>query len=85
MNRHIFLLKILDDAAAEKFIADNLHLTKGGTVDVPIPKGMENIGRIINPDGTFSQATHIRLVPSKSGVKSAFPIDPVKFPPRGKK
>lgn len=30
--------------------------------------------RIVHPDGTFSSATHAVLVPSGSGVKTAYPV-----------
>lgn len=60
-----------DDAAAEHVIADNLGKLKNGTIIVPIPPG---IGRVVMPNGTFLPATHAKLVPSKSGVKTAFPI-----------
>ncbi len=61
----------INDVKAEKFIADNLGKLKNGPVTVELPKGL---GRVINPDGTFSTATHVRLVPSSSGVKTAYPI-----------
>jgi uncharacterized protein RhaS with RHS repeats len=61
----------VDDAAAEKLIADNLDKLKQGTATIEIPLG---VGRVVNPDGTFSPATHAVLVPSGSGVKTAFPI-----------
>ena len=61
----------LDNAAAEKFIAEHLgELSQGAKVfDLP-----EGLGRIINPDGTFTAATKAKLVPSGSGVKTAFPL-----------
>ncbi len=61
----------LDDVAAEKLIADNLSLLKNGSVDVPIPQGL---GRVFMPDGSVIPATAARLVPSGSGVWTAFPI-----------
>lgn len=60
----------LDDVAAEKFIAENLHLLKNGAKTIKLPEG---IGRVVNPDGTFTPATHARLAPSGSGVKTAYP------------
>jgi len=58
----------LDDGAAEQFIADHLsELTQGArTFDLP-----EGLGCVVNPEGTFTPATKVRLVPSKSGVKTA--------------
>ena len=61
----------VDDVAAESFIARNLDKTKNGAVTLELPKGL---GRVVNPDGTFSPATHARLVPSGSGVKTAYPL-----------
>ncbi len=61
----------IDDLAAEEFIFNNLDKTKNGTVTIKLPPGL---GRIINPDGSFSPATHARLVPSGAGVKTAYPI-----------
>ncbi|WP_298760642.1 RHS repeat-associated core domain-containing protein [uncultured Psychroserpens sp.] len=61
----------LDNVAAESIIAKNLEKMKNGAITVPIPKG---VGRVINPDGSFSVATHARLVPSGSGVKTAYPL-----------
>lgn len=59
-----------DDLGAEKFVADHLGELTQGTKTIPLPKGL---GRMVNPDGTFSPATNATLVPSKSGVKTAFP------------
>lgn len=56
---------------AETIIANNLDNLHNGTIDVEIPAG---VGRVVNPNNTFSPATHARLVPSGSGVKTAFPI-----------
>ena len=60
----------LDDAVAEKFIAERLDQLKNGAKTFKLPDGL---GRIIYPDGTFKPATEVRLVPSKSGVKTAYP------------
>jgi hypothetical protein len=60
----------LDDAAAERFIAAHVDQLGHGARSFPAPEGL---GRIVNPDGTFSPATRIRLVPSGSGVKTAYP------------
>jgi len=62
--------QFLDDAAAERFIADHIAELGQGARTFPAPEGL---GRIINPDGTFSPATRIRLLPSGSGVKTAYP------------
>lgn len=41
-------------------------------MNVPIPKNFP--ARVIMPDGTFTQATHICIVPSGAkGVKTAYP------------
>jgi hypothetical protein len=61
----------LDNAAAERFIAEHLGELKNGARTFDLPAGM---GRVVNPDGTFSVATKARLVPSGSGVKTAFPL-----------
>ena len=60
----------IDNGAAEKIISDNLNNLSNGAITVPIPKG---VGRVINPDGSYTPATHARLVPSSSGVKTAYP------------
>ncbi len=62
----------IDNSAAEDFIAKNLNKTKNGTITVELPEGL---GRIVHPDGTFTPATHATLVPSKSGVKTAYPVN----------
>ncbi len=61
----------IDDIGAENFIAKNLDRTKNGTIMIELPKGL---GRVVHPDGTFSPATHAILVPSGSGVKTAYPV-----------
>jgi RHS repeat-associated protein len=61
----------LDNAKAEQFIADRLGQLKNGARTFDLPQGL---GRVVNPDGTFSAATKARLVPSGSGVKTAFPL-----------
>ena len=61
----------LDDAAAEQLIGKNLGNLNNGAITVPISEGM---GRVIMPDGTHLKATHAQIVPSKSGVKTAYPI-----------
>ena len=63
--------QFLDDQAAARFIQENLNKTKGGPVSLPIPKNFPV--RIINPDGSFSPARTIRLVPGGKGVKTAYP------------
>ncbi|WP_437622691.1 RHS repeat-associated core domain-containing protein [Sorangium sp. So ce1151] len=61
----------LDNAAAEQFIADRVGQLGNGAKTFELPAGL---GRVINPDGTFSVATKARLVPSGSGVKTAYPL-----------
>jgi hypothetical protein len=61
----------LDNAAAERFIAERLGDLKNGARTFDLPPGL---GRVINPDGTFAAANKARLVPSGSGVKTAFPL-----------
>jgi hypothetical protein len=63
--------QFLDDQAAARFIQDNLDKAKGGAVSLPIPTGFP--ARVINPDGSFSPARTIRLVPNRNGVKTAYP------------
>ncbi len=43
-------------------------------INVPIPKGFP--ARMIMPNGTFMNATHVRLVPGGNGVKTAYPLIP---------
>ncbi len=61
----------LDDAAAERFIAGKLADLSQGTRTFELPPGL---GRQINPDGTDLPATRVTLVPSKTGVKTAYPF-----------
>ncbi len=63
--------QFLDNQAAARFIQENLNKTKGGPVSIPIPQDFP--ARIINPDGSFSPAQTVRLVPGGKGVKTAFP------------
>ena len=63
--------QFLDDQAAAQFIQHNLDKVKGGAVSLPVPEGLSV--RIINPDGSFSPAKTIRLVPGGNGVKTAYP------------
>ncbi len=63
--------QFLDEAAAEKIIGDNLGNLKNGAINVPIPAG---VGRVIMPNGSFKPATQMRIVPSGSGVSTAYPI-----------
>ena len=63
--------QFLDNQAAARFIQENLDKAKSGPVSLPIPEGFP--ARIINPDGSFSPARTIRLVPGGKGVKTAFP------------
>jgi hypothetical protein len=62
----------LDDVAGEAFIASHLDELANGAKTFDLPQGF---GRQILPDGTFLPATKVRLVPSKSGVKTAFPTN----------
>ena len=64
--------QFLDNQKAAQFILDNMSKTTSGAVNVPVPKGFP--ARVIMPDGTFKAATHIRLVPGGSGVKTAYPL-----------
>jgi RHS repeat-associated protein len=63
--------QFLDNQAAAEFINDNLGQLKNGAVSLPLPEGLP--ARMINPDGTYGVATKVRLVPSGSGVKTAYP------------
>ena len=60
-----------DDPAAEEWIADNLGELKNGTRVLPLPPGL---GRLVLPDGSFEDAFWAKLVPSGTGVKTAFPV-----------
>lgn len=66
--------QFLNNQKAAQFILENISKTVNGAVNIPIPKGFP--ARVIMPDGTFKTATHIRLVPSGSGVKTAYPLIP---------
>lgn len=63
--------QFLDDQAAAQFIQVNLDKTKNGAVSLPVPKDFP--ARIINPDGTYTTPSSIRLVPGGKGVKTAYP------------
>ena len=62
----------LDDVAAERFIADHLDELAGGAKTIDLHEGL---GRRILSDGSMVPATKVRLVPSKSGVKTAYPTN----------
>jgi RHS repeat-associated protein len=66
--------QFLDNQKAAKFIMDNVGKTTKGAVNIPIPKGFP--ARVIMPDGSFKAASHIRLIPGGSGVKTAYPLIP---------
>ena len=61
----------LNDSAAERFIAAKLAELTQGTRTFDLPPGL---GRQIHPDGTDSPATKATIVPSKTGVKTAYPF-----------
>lgn len=61
----------VDDTAAEEFIGERLDQLASGAATFDLPAG---IGRQIEPDGSFTPANKARLVPSKTGVKTAFPF-----------
>ncbi|MBL8442269.1 MAG: RHS repeat-associated core domain-containing protein, partial [Betaproteobacteria bacterium] len=63
--------QFLDDQAAARLIQDNLGNLKNGAISVPVPQGFP--ARVIMPDGSIAPASTIRLVPSESGVKTAYP------------
>jgi hypothetical protein len=63
--------QFMDNQATARFILNNLNKASQGSVSVPIPQNFP--ARIIMPDGTFRAATHIRIVPSGVGVKTAYP------------
>lgn len=66
----------LDDVAAEDFIARHLSQLGQGARDIPIPNSVGGIGRVFKSGtGELVEVTHIRLVPSGSGVDTAFPIN----------
>ncbi len=66
----------LDDIAAEEFIARHLNQLSQGARDIPIPNSIKSIGRVFkNKTGEIIDPTHIRLVPSGSGVNTAYPIN----------
>ena len=66
----------LNEIEAEKFISRHLNQLQNGARDIPIPSNIQNIGRVFrNGDGVILNPTHIRLVPSGNGVKTAYPIN----------
>lgn len=66
----------LDDIAAEDFIARHLSQLGQGARDIPIPNSVGGIGRVFKSGtGEIVEVTHIRLIPSGSGVDTAFPIN----------
>jgi len=66
----------LDDLASENFISKHLDQLGQGARDIPIPDDIKVIGRIFeNGTGKILEPTHIRLVPSGSGVTTAYPIN----------
>ena len=66
--------QFLDNQKAAQFILDNVSKLANGAINIPIPNGLP--ARVIMPDGTFKAATHIRLIPSGGGVKTAYPLIP---------
>ena len=64
--------QFLDDQRAAQFILKNMDKLRNGTISLPIPKDLP--ARVILPNGSFSPATHIRLVPSGTGIKTAYPF-----------
>ncbi len=66
----------LDDVLAEDFIARHLSQLGQGVIDIPIPNAERGLGRVFKVGtGEIVELTHIRLVPSGSGVKTAYPIN----------
>ena len=66
--------QFLNNQKAAQFILDNINKTANGAVNIAVPKGFP--ARVILPDGAFKAATHIRLIPSGGGVKTAYPLIP---------
>lgn len=64
--------QFLDNQAAANFIIGNSANLKKGPINIPMPEGFP--ARIVNPDGTFSTPTHIRMIPSGKGVWTAYPV-----------
>ncbi|SDP95280.1 LysM peptidoglycan-binding domain-containing protein, partial [Paracidovorax cattleyae] len=63
--------QFLDDQMAARLIIENLGNLKNGAISIPIPEGFP--ARLIMPDGSYMPASSVRLVPSKTGVKTAYP------------
>ena len=72
VREHSALLGEDTQSVMEAFIASHLDELANGAKTFDLPQGF---GRQILPDGTFLPATKVRLVPSKSGVKTAFPTN----------
>ena len=64
--------QFLDNQKAAQFILANVSKTANGPINLPLPKNIP--ARVIMPDGTFTKATHIRLIPGGKGVKTAYPV-----------
>ena len=61
----------LNNDAAAKFLAEQRPKING-PASVNIPEGL---GRVVNPDGSFSPASRATLVPSANGgFRTAYPI-----------
>lgn len=66
----------LNDFEAENFIFRHLDQLNNGARDIPIPTSYRDVGRVFrNGDGFILEPTHIRLVPSGSGVLTAYPLN----------
>lgn len=61
----------LDDAAAEQFIASKLSELTQGAKTFDLPPGL---GRQINPDGTFTPANKVTLVPRRWVSRPLIPL-----------
>jgi hypothetical protein len=63
--------QFLDDEVAARFILEHLDELRNGSISIPMPEGFP--ARVIKPDGTFAEPTHIHLVPGGRGVKTSYP------------
>ena len=60
----------LNDQLAAAFLLANFPTPGQGEQSVLMPEGLPH--RIIYPDGSFGKATHVKIVPSGTGIKVTF-------------
>ncbi|WP_229685000.1 polymorphic toxin-type HINT domain-containing protein, partial [Deinococcus roseus] len=61
----------LDNEAASKYLGGLGEIKEVITVEIP-----RGLGQVIKPNGEIVTATHALIVPSKTGIKTAYPYIP---------